>query len=72
MSEKWILGLLITVVIMAALAPLCPELWISLGNYAGTELSSAFLRIVNFGIIAAVLCIVLFLLYVLVKRSRKF
>ena len=71
-GAKWILGIMITVIILTALVPLCPELWITLGNYTGGEMSSVFLWFVNFGIVAAVLCIVLFLLYVLFKRSHKF
>jgi len=70
MIAKWLLGIMIAVIIAAALVPLCPHVWASLSGFSVSS-TSAFLWGVNAGITAAVLCIVLFLVYTAVKISKR-
>ncbi|MBQ7921229.1 MAG: hypothetical protein IJ325_01445 [Clostridia bacterium] len=71
MLGKWILGVMTVVILLAFLVPFCPDVLVSLGSASGGPDITVFLWIVNLGIVAAVLCIVLFLLYTIVDRSRK-
>lgn len=69
--ERWILGVMAAVIVLAVIVPFCPDVLISLGGTTSEPDISAFSWVVNFGIFAAILCIVLFLLYTVIRRSRK-